>query len=327
MRAHDTIALAALVSLVLACPARAQQQADAEFDPKVSRPAYGAQGPSVLFDEAHDNFHTTTGRYRPFVQLVQADGFRVTPNASRFDAAGLRRHQVLVIANAMGGDVPEAYERAAFTLAECDTVAEWVRNGGALLLIADHAPFGTGAEHLAKRFNVEMGKGFTEDSVHCDKASGTSTLVFSRLNGLVRDHPITRGRDSTELVTRVVAYTGQSLAAPVGSKVLLALSGHAFDHPSPTVSQAAASPEPGMAWRTAIRNLPVTSARGRVMGLALRYGRGRVVVLGEAAMLSAQTVALPDGGVRRFGINVPGSDNQQFALSVMRWLAGVLPVE
>jgi hypothetical protein len=62
------------------------------------------------------------------------------------------------------------------------------------------------------------------------------------------------------------------------------------------------------------------SAAGRAQGLALEFGKGRVVVLGEAAMLTAQ-VALRGF---RFGMNVPGIDNRQLALNIMHWLSGLL---
>ena len=61
--------------------------------------------------------------------------------------------------------------------------------------------------------------------------------------------------------------------------------------------------------------------------LALRYGLGRVVILGEAAMLTAQVVSVPGKPARKAGMNAPGNDNRQFALNVMHWLSGVLPAE
>jgi hypothetical protein len=60
---------------------------------------------------------------------------------------------------------------------------------------------------------------------------------------------------------------------------------------------------------------------GRAQGLAFSLGRGRVVVLGEAAMLSAQVFPAADGSQGRMGMNVPGSDDKQFALNVMHWLS------
>ena len=199
-------------------------------------------------------------------------------------------------------------------------VEEWVKGGGNLLLIADHAPMGVAAEILARRFGVGMSKGYTEDSTsHFNIGGfGTSVLLYSRASGLLKDHPITRGLDS------VVAFTGQSLSGPENAEPLLVLSPGAFDHPSPTAEQAARG-SPGTAWRTSVIGLPTTPATGRAQGLAIRVGKGRVVVLGEAAMLSAQAVFNAQGdrlGIA--GMNVPGIGNRQFALNVMHWLSGRL---
>src|SRR5262249_60390550 len=87
---------------------------------------------------------------------------------------------------------PQDESAPAFTDAECDAVREWVRGGGALLLIADHAPFGTTAANLGKRFGVDMGKGFAYD--RANSAGGPTILVFSRENGLLGGHPVVPGR-------------------------------------------------------------------------------------------------------------------------------------
>jgi hypothetical protein len=47
---------------------------------------------------------------------------------------------------------------------------------------------------------------------------------------------------------------------------------------------------------------PITSAAGRAQALAMPFGKGRVVVFGEAAMLTAQNV--------NFGMNYPGTDDR-----------------
>ena len=55
----------------------AQQVADPDFDPKVAKPAYATKHPKVLIDEAHNNFHTAGGRYKPFADLIASDGYQV----------------------------------------------------------------------------------------------------------------------------------------------------------------------------------------------------------------------------------------------------------
>jgi hypothetical protein len=148
-------------------------------------------------------------------------------------------------------------------------------------------------------------------------------LVFSRDSGLLRRHPITDGRNANEAVARVVAYTGQSLIPPAGARVLLALGPDAFDHPSPSSAQASSVPEPGMAWMTAVTGLPTRPAGDRAMAIALRFGTGRVVVVGEAAMFTAQTVTEANG-TRKMGMGA-NNDNEKLALNVAHWLAGLLP--
>ncbi len=318
------------LSLLSAPPARAQQVADSAFDTSVAHPAYArGTGPVVAIDEAHYNFHTKDGRYLALARLVESDGYRVRSNTAPFARPTLDSLDVLIIANAIGGVWDAgAYGRPGFTEAEADAVRDWVTRGGSLLLVADHAPMGVAAENLARRFGVTMSKGFTEDTTAYFKTGrfGPSILLFSRPNGLLRDHPVTRGRDASERVDSVVAFTGQSLGVPPGAAVILALSDQAFDHPAVTPDQAAASGNPGSAWRTAVQGLPVTSARGRAVGLSLSLGKGRVIVLAEAAMLSAQAILNRNGErVGIMGMNVPGIGNKQFALNTLHWLTRVLP--
>src|ERR687894_2352332 len=152
-----------VIALSLAFAARAQQVADPNFDTKVAKPAYKRDGPKVLFDEAHNNFHTASGRYKPFADLITSDGYLITPNSKPFTAETLKPFDVLVISNALGAPMMNAPEASnpAFTDAECDAVRDWVRAGGALLFIADHAPMGAAAEILAKRLGMDMSKGDT----------------------------------------------------------------------------------------------------------------------------------------------------------------------
>ena len=62
------------------------------------------------------------------------------------------------------------------------------------------------------------------------------------------------------------------------------------------------------------------SAAGKTQGVAFSLGKGRVVVMGEAAELSAQVFG-QDG---KMGMNVPGIDNRQMALNIMHWLRRLL---
>jgi hypothetical protein len=182
----------------------------------------------VAVDQAHHNFHTVSGRYRPFGDLLRNDGYEVVPNTMTFSASGLSTLRVLVEVNAMGGEPDSADEaEPAFTPSECDAVERWVRQGGALLLIADHTPFGSAAHNLAIRFRVDMGRAYVFDPLHSE--GNPTFLVFSVDNGLLGDHPVKRGRSESERVHRVVAFTGQSLSVPPSAAALVELAPSAFE--------------------------------------------------------------------------------------------------
>lgn len=331
--------LVGLLSLaILPMAASGQQIADPNFDAKVALPAYSKSHPKILFDEAHDNFHTATGRYKPFADLVTNDGYSVTSNKEKFQPKTLAGYEVLVIVNALGAaqqNLPAA-SQPAFTDEECDAVRDWVRAGGALLLIADHAPFGAAAEKMAQRFGVEMSKGHTGDAINHDPEGNMTFLVFSRSNKLLADHPITRGRATSEQLNTVLSFTGQSLKGPEGSVAFLKLADTAFDRqPNPNATPVTLDRLPnGDPLPPGVRIQgrapgPSVSAAGRAQGIALSLGKGRVVVLGEAAMLSAQVVQGPAAQLMgqkeiQMGMNRKGIDNRQLALNVMHWLSGML---
>ena len=282
-----------------------QQEPDLGFDAAVARPAYTAKHPRVVIDEAHNNFHTATGRYKPFASLLTNDGYTVAQGKTKFDPNDLKKNDILVIANALGASLltdPNA-EKPAFTDDECRSVEDWVRNGGSLLLIADHAPIGGANEILARRFGVEMSKLHTIDSAHADVRNGGNDgwLIYSRDNKLLGDHSITRGRNASERINSVTSFTGQSLKGPEGSTAFLQLADTAGDIDVKTGKE--------------------TSAKGRAQGIALHFGKGRVVVLGEAAMMTAQ---LGGPNKLKFGMNREGNDNKQLALNIMHWLSGLV---
>src|SRR5215510_9025108 len=257
---------------VTTCAVFAQQIADPDFNAKVPHPAYTRNGPKVLFDEAHNNFHTASGRYKPFADLITNDGYQITPNKQRFSPDVLKGYDLLVISNALGAErmnMPNA-GNPAFTDAECDAVRNWVKAGGALLLIADHAPMGAANQILAQRFDVNMSKMFTTDRENYDKDSNNpGFIVYTRESGRLADTAITRGRNDSERVNKIITFTGQSLKGPADSFAFMKLADSAVD-----VLQGV--------------NTNPTSAAGRAQGIVMSSGKGRVIVLGEAAMLSAQ---------------------------------------
>lgn len=291
-----------------------EQRADYSWDPGLKTPTFASNHPVVVVDQAHNNASTIglAGRYWPFGRLLRADGFEVQKGTEKFTPDHLERPDILVIANASGASKPNILginvpigsdgDRGApaFSADEVAAVVEWVSNGGSLLLIADHAPFGAASASLADAFGVAMCKGFVEI-----EGEPSDPLVFSSENGRLGEHPIITGRGSEEQISRVMTFTGQSLNGPDSAAILLRLPENAIEYVAPSD------------WKEGMAFVPRSA--GTAQGLALKYGQGRVVVLGEAAMLTAQVY---DGQL--FGMNAAGNDNKQFAINIMHWLAGVL---
>ena len=94
-----------------------------------------------------------------------------------------------------------------------------------------------------------------------------------------------------------MTFTGQSLTGAGQPLLLLPADAVEFVPPGP--------------------QLRPVSAAGHWQAVALSRGRGRLAVLGEAAMISAQ---LDEKG-RPMGMNVAGTDNQAFALNLFHWLS------
>jgi hypothetical protein len=294
--------VAVLAGLVATSGLAQKQAADLDYDTTIVHPAYTAQHPAVLFDEAHHNLHTAGGLYKPFVDLITHDGYRVESNRKPFTKEVLGPYTILLIANATGaqGGGSEA-ANPAFSAVECQAVEAWVKEGGSFLFITDHYPYGAAAQTLAKRLGVGMSQGQTLDPQNSIPGI-PSRLIFSRENDLLGNHPINWGRGPSEQISRVVTYSGQSLQGPRGSVAFLRLAETAVD-------------------RSQLDN-SLMPASGRAQGIAFIHGKGRVVVLGEGAALSAQF----DETGKSVGMNDEGTDNRQLALNVMHWLSGLIPV-
>jgi hypothetical protein len=292
-----------LTSGLSSCKETPLQRADLDFDASVPAPRFTSARPVILFDEGHNNFHTTSGLYQPFANLMKNDGYDLKTLDNRVSKQALSTAQIFIIANAKGkGDLNDS---PAFTEEECQLVKDWVNKGGALLLIADHFPFGSAVQNLGDQFGINFQKGMVEDSLNFDKVSNDySQLVFSKENKLLADHEITQG------VNKVITFTGQSVKCKNSCVSFLTLSPTAFDlQPETKVMKD------GSDTRVQVTYDHPTSANGRSQGVALTFGKGKVVVLGEAALLTAQK----NRDDAKVGMNY-NPDNKKLALNIMHWL-------
>lgn len=321
-----------------AVPALAQQVADTDFYFENPKPAYAAgTGPRVCIDEAHHNFHTADGRYKPFAELLRGDGYQVAGSSATFSAESLKACHVLVIANAVGAENAEDWSLphpSAFTREQINALVPWIRAGGALFLIVDHAPWPGAARDLATALGILMVDAYARPSP--DRAS-SDRAVFGVVReeqwkegakaygvplenfrstlahpGLLAPHAIFQGRSAEERIDSVVTFTGHAFYPSSKVEPLLVFGPTAVAQVPLAWNFGEASANEGAEF----------SIGGWLQGAALRLGQGRVVILGEAAMCTAQR----EGPQKiPFGTNSPEApENAQFCLNTVRWLSGLL---
>ncbi len=282
-----------------------QQVPDTGYAPLIENPAYAfAKGPVVYIDEGHNNFHTRGDRYLPFAKLLERDGYITEGYTGKFDTRRLKNCRILVISNALNElNVANWYKPVypAFTADETEVVRQWVESGGSLFLIADHMPMGGAAAGMAAAFGFGFTDGFAGDT------SQAGPALFCRADGTLRDNVLTGGNRADERVDSIYSFTGQAFTIPADAqpvlafneKYLLLLSDTAWVFNENTVYK------PIDGWSQ----------------LAYReYGKGRVVMSGEAAMFTAQLA-----GPQKYpaGMNSPfARNNYRLLLNIIHWLDG-----
>ena len=286
----------------------AQQVPDPNFKPKIEKPAFAqGKGAVVMLDEAHFNFHTASGRYQTFADLLRRDGYVVNASAAKFSKESLSKGKILVIANALNESNKDDWSPpnpSAFTDEEVAAVRDWVNAGGALLLIADHLPFPGAADKLATALGIHFVNGYA-----MEPKNGGGPLTFDLSKGSLLNHPVTQGRSASEKVESVATFTGSAFQVDKGEPILK-FSNEAMAFLPKTFGEAFTN------------DTAKTPIKGWLQGATVKVGKGRVAVFGEAAMFSAQ---LAGPNKAPMGMNAPiAKQNPQFLLSVMHWLSGLL---
>jgi hypothetical protein len=283
----------------------AQQIADTTFNPVIPRPEYArGKGPVVAIDEGHYNFHTAGGRYLPFARLLRADGYVVKEYPGQFKKTELKNVRILLIANALNQINTENWflpTPSAFSTKEITVVRKWVEAGGSLFLIADHMPMGGAAADLAAAFGFTFTNGFAADT------SSPGPAFFNRKDNTLLSCSITNGRNDSETVSKVVTFTGQAFKIPAEATSVIR-----FDERYLLL-------ETDTAW-VFNSNTKYTPIKDWSQGAYLKYGQGRVVMFGEAAMFTAQ-LAGPEA--IRVGMNSDyAEENYKLLLNIIHWLDG-----
>ncbi|MCF2859120.1 DUF4350 domain-containing protein [Pseudoalteromonas sp. SMS1] len=308
-----------LLIFLIAC-SDSNQLADPNFIPQNTHKTFSDNNsPVVSIDEAHNNFLTANGRYRPFKQVLESAGYTVWRNKRRFSLDSLRPVDIIVIANALDRkrkDWRPPYTDA-LTTSEVSSIKTWVSEGGSLFLIADHTPFPRIIENLAVEFGFEFSNGHVGNALfHIkDKTLGAhaiTTGVEHGKNKLLLPAMLTEVATSTPRSNRIAqikTFGGAAFIGPPESVSLLTLGDGAFSTVPEVPFQVNS-------------DTPRLSVRGWSQGAVLEVGKGRVAVFSEGMMFSSQ---LNTNTGKPMGFTSHGAEqNEAFLLNVMAWLAGVI---
>ncbi|MGB3182380.1 MAG: hypothetical protein WBB45_13400 [Cyclobacteriaceae bacterium] len=279
------------------------QYADTLYSPPLAEPAYPEMdGSMVYIDEGHNNFHTKDGRYSPFAKLLERDGYLVEAHKGPFTHESLVQCDILVISNALNEKNVEEWHKPilpAFTDEEIKVLQEWVEIGGSLFLIADHMPMAGAASTLGEAFGYTFYDGFAADTTH------RGPDLFTVESGQLMENKLT-------------AYEGGHLDS------IVSFTGQVFDIPEAATPVLKAGPtwishQPDTAWQID-DTTPRILAGNLYQGAYQPYGRGKIVVFGEAAMFSAQ-IAEVDGRKGMGGMNHPkAKNNYKLLLNIIHYL-------
>ncbi|MEO3871360.1 DUF6421 family protein [Nonomuraea sp. B12E4] len=229
--------------------------------------------PRVLFDEAHSESwtvrrevaeainpaHPDDNSYARAAGLLRHLGHTVTAHTSgALDPELLSRNDVLVIAHPSG----ERWERTTgqgsprFAAAELDAIEDYVAAGGGLVVLAEEEQdkYGNNLGELLGRFGVAVEHTTVRDPRHAHRDVATWVLAErATTDGLLAG--VRRACFYRAGVLRLTAAE----SAPVGSTVLFATS-------------------------------PTADPAGAPLAVAVRYGRGRVVVFADSDLFGDDSI-------------------------------------
>lgn len=257
---------------------------------------------NIVVDAAHRNYHTLDCTYAAFGVISQRAGYNIT--SVRLTGSMMPPlNTIIVIAGALAFDSwSHPFSHQAFQDSEIQRLHRWVTQGGSLLLAFDHMPLSSATKSLALAFGVSFSDDFTFQNVSGD-LRGTFDFVDKPLNGQssIGTHVITTGQQDYQRISRVTTFTGQAFDAKDGAPLLI-------------LGDDIISAFPTKPW--IFDDAPLRRASGKLQGVAIEVGKGRVIVLGECAFITAQRV----NGQPSMGLNV-APHNVQFLLNTLRWLS------
>ena len=312
MHGYLTIAVVLLLS---SC----QEYADSTYSDLSDPLVDDTVRPIIVFAEGHNNFGDNRESFaEEMKQFLAREGFELRIYMGAITREALKGASILHTDNALAPLNQDNWTLptpSAFTSEEISVIYNWVHNGGALLMVIEHMPFGGSYEDLAKAFNVETNNGFVFDErllngYSKEIISIAGWFVFSKDNGSLGDHPILTGRQPHEGIAFLATDVGSAFRLPNRAVSLM------------TFGSDAISLEPSVSWMFD-STTPRRSVSGWSQGGVMKVGKGRLAVLGDN-FLNIPPSQLAPPYLESEKEAVLGVYNPQFTVNVYRWLSGQL---
>ncbi|MGH0037984.1 MAG: DUF4350 domain-containing protein [Myxococcota bacterium] len=299
MRNRIKIALSMVLcvgSMGTACPLGGKS-ANPHYVPDIPDPLYASgQGPTVLWHQWHTTV-VSPDRYRHFLTLAKADGFVELVSQEPLDQIDFSGVAVVAIFLPDGDFTPD----------EVAALWEYVEQGGSVFIAGDHHGHADAVNVLTAPVGVVLAY---SDIVHlgtncsdprCPEPNPVKAYTFKDdgvpTTGMINPHPITEG------IPYLQTYNGSAVVDwPEEAEPLLVFGSDAFD------------------------GVTGTSLEGGARIACGTHGFGRYCVSSETQVVASICVGSCAGQLTGFGGKYQGTPdaeyNEEFALRLIRWLAG-----
>jgi len=249
------------------------QKADPNFAINTESQTFPAgEGPVITVDEGHHNAHTATGRFSFVTDILEQDGYVVARSGTAFTAENLAGVEVLMVATPLhgmeDGSLPTLL---AIKDEEVTHLVDWIRGGGSLFLVSDHMPIPGAQDNLLQALGIRGLNGYAVSS----QTPESSTIIFRRSDGSLGPHPVIDGLNPSERINSVASLSGFAFQAGDDFEPLFVL-------PDAAVSLQVDH------WFTPSDDYERIPVGGWWQAALGEIGEGRVALMGEAGMFTAQ---------------------------------------
>jgi len=271
--------------------------------------------PVIVFDKGHHNYGIDESDH-VIEQFLSDHGFTVRQDTGLITRRSLEGVDVFHTSNALA---PENIDNwalptpSAFTPDEIRVLLGWIREGGSLLVVIEHMPFGGSYHALATALGLDVSNGFAVDATLLsgyspDIISTAGELLFHRREGSLSDHPILNTRMPFGTIDHLATNTGSAFRLPAQGLSLI------------TFNSNVISLEPEISW-VFDGDTPRVSVAGWSQAGVMELGKGRVAVLGDNFLISAPAYLEPPYVHDENNEAERGAYNHQFTLNLYRWLS------